>query len=172
MYTRTGPPKRIKLPVERQGLTHKVKIEGLKIYITVGLYENGVPGEVFLRAAKQGSTISGLLDTISLTMSIGLQYGVPLKALIKKFNNTNYAPSGWTTNPKIPFCSSMGDYLAKWLALKFLTSEERAEVLDPEIHCSVCGAVAVQSGGGFSCTQCGKQIEVKDAQVSVVTTVT
>jgi ribonucleoside-diphosphate reductase alpha chain len=121
-------PVRRKLPDERQSLTHKFSIGGHKGYATVGLYDDGSPGEIFVTMAKQGSTISGLMDSFACMTSFALQYGVPLKFLVSKFSHARFEPSGWTGNPDVPYAKSLTDYLFRWLAARFLTPEERAEI--------------------------------------------
>ena len=116
---------RRKLPDERQAITHKFSINQHKGYITVGLYEDGQPGEIFLVMAKEGSTVSGLVDCFATTISIALQYGVPLKALVEKFTHTRFEPSGFTGNPRIPIAKSIADYVCKWLASKFLDRDDQ-----------------------------------------------
>jgi ribonucleoside-diphosphate reductase alpha chain len=113
---------RRKLPDERQSLTHKFSIADHDGYITVGLYENGMPGEIFVRMAKEGSTISGLMDSFATAISLALQHGVPLKLLVDKFSHTRFEPSGWTGNPDISRASSIMDYIFRWLGRKFLAS--------------------------------------------------
>jgi len=113
---------RRKLPDERQSLTHKFSIADHDGYLTVGLYENGMPGEIFVRMAKQGSTISGLMDSFATAISLALQHGVPLKLLVDKFSHTRFEPSGWTGNPDISRASSIMDYMFRWLGRKFLSS--------------------------------------------------
>ncbi len=113
---------RRKLPDERQALTHQVSIADHDGYLTVGLYENGMPGEIFVRMAKQGSTISGLMDSFATAISLALQHGVPLKLLVDKFSHTRFEPSGWTGNPDISRASSIMDYIFRWLGRKFLAS--------------------------------------------------
>jgi len=120
-------PLRRKLPDVRHSLTHKFSITGHDGYLTVGLYENGEPGEVFLKMAKEGSTISGLMDTIGLMTSFALQYGVPLKFLVDKFSHTRFEPSGFTQNQDIPFAKSIVDYVFRWLGQAFLTGQKTAE---------------------------------------------
>jgi ribonucleoside-diphosphate reductase alpha chain len=114
---------RMKLPDERQSLTHKFSIAGHEGYLTVGLYPNGDPGEIFLRMAKEGSTISGLMDSIATMTSIALQYGVPLKALVDKFSHTRFEPSGFTNNPEIPLAKSVTDYVFRYLGNRFCHDE-------------------------------------------------
>ena len=123
-----GRPARRKLPDERLAITHKFSIAGHEGYITVGMYEDGKPGEIFLVMAKEGSTISGLMDAFATSISLALQYGVPLKALVDKFSHMRFEPSGFTKNPEIPIAKSITDYIFRWLASKFLTSEEKQAV--------------------------------------------
>ena len=112
---------RRKLPDERQATTHKFSIAGHEGYLTVGIYDDGQPGEIFLRMAKEGSTVSGLMDTIATMTSIALQYGVPLKALVDKFSHTRFEPSGFTNNREIPIAKSVMDYVFRFLGNRFLT---------------------------------------------------
>ncbi len=114
---------RRKLPSERKSITHKFSIGSHEGYITVGMYEDGTPGEIFIKMAKEGSTLSGFMDGFALSVSIGLQYGVPLKALVDKLINTRFEPSGYTGNPEIRFASSVLDYIARWLGGKFISAE-------------------------------------------------
>jgi ribonucleoside-diphosphate reductase alpha chain len=111
---------RHKLPDERQAITHKFAVGQHEGYLTVGLYENGQPGEIFITMAKEGSTVSGLMDSFATAVSLALQYGVPLKVLCDKFSHTRFEPSGWTPNPEIRYAKSVMDYIFRWLALKFL----------------------------------------------------
>jgi len=111
---------RRRLPDERNSLTHKFSIAGHDGYIHVGMYENGTPGEIFVRMAKEGSTISGLMDSFATAISLALQHGVPLKLLVDKFSHTRFEPSGWTGNPEISRASSIMDYIFRWLGNKFL----------------------------------------------------
>jgi len=117
---------RRRLPDERQAVTHKFSINEHEGYITVGLYENGQPGEIFLVMAKEGSTISGLMDAFATSISIALQYGVPLQTLVDKFSHTRFEPSGFTRNPQIPIAKSITDYIFRWLASKFLDPDQQA----------------------------------------------
>ncbi len=114
---------REKLPVERTSITHKFSVGGHEGYITVGMYEDGRPGEVFIKMSKEGSTLSGVMDGLALTLSIGLQYGVPLKVLVDKLVNTRFEPSGITANPNIRFATSVLDYLARWLGGRFISAD-------------------------------------------------
>jgi len=114
---------REKMPVERASITHKFSVGGHEGYITVGMYEDGRPGEVFIKMSKEGSTLSGIMDGLALTLSIGLQYGVPLKVFVDKLLNTRFEPSGITANPNIRFVSSVLDYLARWLGGRFISTD-------------------------------------------------
>ncbi|MGZ0175154.1 MAG: TSCPD domain-containing protein, partial [Planctomycetales bacterium] len=115
----SGPVRR-RLPGTRQSLTHKFSVGGHDGYITVGLFEDGTPGELFITMAKEGSTIGGLMDTIGTLTSMALQYGVPLGDLISKFTHMRFEPSGWTGNPDIPNAKSVVDYIFRWLGIEFL----------------------------------------------------
>src|SRR5262245_23477672 len=118
----TGPIRR-KLPDERHAITHKFDIQGHEGYITVGLFEDGQPGEIFLVMAKEGSTISGFADAFAQAISYALQYGVPLQALVDKFSHVRFEPSGMTKNPDVRFAKSIVDYIFRWMATKFLSPE-------------------------------------------------
>ncbi|MDJ0867327.1 MAG: vitamin B12-dependent ribonucleotide reductase [Myxococcota bacterium] len=138
-------PIRQKLPDERSAVTHKFSIAGHEGYLTVGLYEDGKPGEIFLKMAKEGSTISGLMDTVATMTSIALQYGVPLKALVDKFSHTRFEPSGFTNNREIPMAKSVTDYVFRWLGNRFL---EEPQVHDEqEAETEAIGLIAVPGGG-------------------------
>jgi ribonucleoside-diphosphate reductase alpha chain len=116
-----GPPmaNRYKLPDERASFTHKFSIAGHEGYVTVGMYQDGSPGEIFVRMAKEGSVIAGLMDSFATSISLALQHGVPLHLLIEKFKGTRFEPSGFTGNQEIPIATSIMDYLFRWLALRF-----------------------------------------------------
>ena len=116
-------PVRRKLPDERQAITHKFDISGHEGYVTVGLFEDGQPGEIFLVMAKEGSTISGFADAFAQAISYALQYGVPLQALVDKFSHVRFEPSGMTKNPDVRFAKSIVDYIFRWMASKFLSPE-------------------------------------------------
>jgi ribonucleoside-diphosphate reductase alpha chain len=118
---------RRKLPDERESITHKFSIGGHEGYITVGKYEDGTPGEIFITMAKEGSTISGLMDSFATMTSLSLQHGVPLQLLVDKFTHMRFEPSGFTKNREIPMAKSIMDYIFKWLAIKFLPRENQAE---------------------------------------------
>ena len=115
--------KRRKLPDERSSITHKFSIGGHEGYLTVGMYPDGQPGEIFIKMAKEGSTLSGIMDAFALSVSIALQYGVPLRALVDKFCNSRFEPSGYTPNPEIRYAKSIVDYLGRWLGGKFITRD-------------------------------------------------
>jgi ribonucleoside-diphosphate reductase alpha chain len=121
-------PARRKLPDEREAITHKYSIAGHEGYITAGMYEDRTPGEIFLVMAKEGSTISGLMDAFATSISMALQYGVPLEALVEKFSHVRFEPSGFTKNPEIPYAKSITDYIFRWLASKFLSPSDQQEV--------------------------------------------
>jgi len=114
---------REKMPVERASVTHKFSVGGHEGYLTVGMYEDGRPGELFIKMAKEGSTLSGVMDGLALTVSLGLQYGVPLKVFVDKLVNTRFEPSGISANPNIRFATSVLDYIARWLGGKFISSD-------------------------------------------------
>jgi ribonucleoside-diphosphate reductase alpha chain len=124
----TARPARRKLPDERHAITHKFSIAGHEGYITVGMYEDGKPGEIFLVMAKEGSTISGLMDAFATSISMALQYGVPLEALVEKFSHVRYEPAGFTKNSEIPYAKSITDYIFRYLASKFLSAEHQEAV--------------------------------------------
>jgi ribonucleoside-diphosphate reductase alpha chain len=176
----TPQPLRHKLPDERQSITHKFDIAGHEGYITVGLYENGQPGELFLTMAKEGSTISGFADAFAQAISYALQYGVPLQDLVDKFSHVRFEPSGMTKNPDIRFAKSIVDYIFRWLAVKFLSPEaqfragvnNREEVTTPEqltldvqTMAATAGTAGPAARGAFAsiqnqedappCTTCG-----------------
>jgi ribonucleoside-diphosphate reductase alpha chain len=172
-------PIRRKLPDERQAVTHKFSIGGHEGYVTVGLYEDGTPGEVFITMAKEGSTISGLMDSFATAISYNLQYGVPLKFLVDKFGHVRFEPSGWTGNQKIPYAKSIPDYIFRWLGSKFLGSEYAATeagsasilratetdkqeslpfvaaVASDAPSCSECGGIMTRNGSCYKCENCG-----------------
>ncbi|HYA17747.1 MAG TPA: vitamin B12-dependent ribonucleotide reductase [Bryobacteraceae bacterium] len=172
-------PVRRKLPDERQSITHKFSIGGHEGYITVGMYEDGTPGEIFVTMAKEGSTISGLMDSFATSVSYCLQYGVPLKFLVDKFGHVRFEPSGWTGNQTIPYAKSIPDYIFRWLASKFLgaeynnvneageTASLRATEVSPQEKlpfpavasdaplCAECGGIMTRNGSCYKCENCG-----------------
>jgi ribonucleoside-diphosphate reductase alpha chain len=140
-------PIRQKLPDERDAVTHKFSIAGHEGYLTVGLYDDGAPGEIFLRMAKEGSTISGLMDTIATMTSITLQYGVPLKTLVDKFSHTRFEPAGFTNNKEIPMAKSVTDYVFRYLGSRFLRDEAQVED-EQETEAEATGLAVVAGGSG------------------------
>ena len=118
-------PLRKRLPAERNALTHRFEVGGHEGYITVGLYDDGQPGEIFLKMAKEGSTVSGLMDAFATVVSLALQYGVPLQALVDKLSHTRFDPQGFTKNPEVPIAKSLMDYIFRWMASRFMPQEDR-----------------------------------------------
>jgi len=171
-------PMRRKLPDERRSLTHKFSIGGHEGYITVGLFDDGDPGEIFITMAKEGSTISGLMDSFATAVSYALQYGVPLKFFVDKFSHVRFEPSGWTGNPQVPYAKSIMDYIFRWLGAKFLGPEYavgeagettslkptepspqqalpfEAVVADAPM-CAECGSIMTRNGSCYKCSNCG-----------------
>src|SRR5271170_3219006 len=135
---------RRKLPNERTSITHKFSIGGHEGYLTVGKYADGTPGEIFIKMAKEGSTLSGIMDAFALSVSIALQYGVPLRALVDKFVNSRFEPSGYTGNPEIRYAKSIVDYIGRWLGAKFISPDylDSAAMAEEE----VAPAAAVSAG--------------------------
>jgi ribonucleoside-diphosphate reductase alpha chain len=132
-----APPKRRRMPRERQSITHKFSIGGHEGYITAGKYEDGSVGEIFLTdIGKEGSTLRGMMNAFATAISISLQYGVPLETLVQKFSYMRFEPEGMTTNPEIPFAKSMPDYIMRWLASRFLDADLQEElgILTPEVR--------------------------------------
>ncbi len=121
-----APPRAVRhrLPEERASVTHKFSIAGHEGYITVGLYPTGQPGEIFIKMAKEGSTVSGMMDSFATAISLALQHGVPLRVLCEKFAHTRFEPSGWTGNEQIGYAKSLMDYIFRWLHLRFLSGEQ------------------------------------------------
>jgi len=170
---------RRRLPAERHSLTHHFSVGGQEGYVTIGLYEDGLPGEMFIRMAKEGSTVSGLMDSFATAVSLALQYGVPLQILCDKFSHTRFEPSGWSGNPKIGYAKSLMDYLFRWLELRFLKAEQgilfelpRLVPPQPEVGgvvkalgqvvglgdapaCQICGSLMVRNGSCYRCMECG-----------------
>lgn len=155
---------------------------GQEGYLTVGLYDDGLPGEVFIRMAKEGSTVSGLMDSFATAVSLALQYGVPLPVLCGKFSHMRFEPSGWTGNASIGYAKSLMDYIFRWLELRFLKGEQgklfeflpaapipQAQTatsvvpglagiveLGDSLVCHFCGSLMVRNGGPcYRCLACG-----------------
>src|SRR5207302_6608107 len=142
-------PRRRRMPVERQSITHKFSIGGHEGYITAGMYEDGSVGEIFLTdIGKEGSTLRGMMNSFATAISIALQYGVPLETLVRKFSYMRFEPEGITGNPEIPFAKSMPDYIMRWLASRFLDAETQEElgILTAEVRARKAAEEAAQSG--------------------------
>ncbi len=162
---------RRKLPSERQSITHKFSVGGHEGYITVGMYEDGTPGEIFIKMSKEGSTLSGFMDGFALSVSIGLQYGVPLKALVDKFINTRFEPSGYTGHRSIPYAKSVLDYIGRWLGGRFISADyltPAAEAAVPAVITAVPNSLPARASfrqdstpsqvsfdGAPTCAECG-----------------
>ena len=132
-----APPKRRRMPRERQSITHKFSIGGHEGYITAGMYDDGSVGEIFLTdIGKEGSTLRGMMNSFATAISVGLQYGVPLETLVRKFSYMRFEPEGMTSNPEIPFAKSMPDYIMRWLASRFLDADVQEDlgILTPEVR--------------------------------------
>ena len=168
-------PTRRKLPDTCYGPRHKFNIGGLKGYIKVSTYDDGAPGELFVTASKSGSTMQGLLDAFAISISIALQYGVPVEKLIEKFKDTTFLPAGFTTNEDIRSCSSVIDYIFKWLEFEFIDKDDddidvAAEEIQTPIQlqklpqstnfdgppCTNCGAITFRQGSCFLCPSCAE----------------
>ena len=175
---------RRRLPDVRNAVVHHFSVGGQEGYLTVGLYEDGVPGEIFIRMAKEGSTVSGLMDCFATAVSLALQFGVPLRVLCGKFSHTRFEPSGWSGVKEIGYAKSLMDYIFRWLAIKFLPKEEMSvadqsgagedghelapsAALAPQVNlaltghngdgpaCQQCGAIMVRNGSCYRCLNCG-----------------
>lgn len=150
-------PTRHRLPLERAAVNHRFQVGDQEGYVSVGLFEDGTPGELFITASKQGSTVRSLLDAIGVEASLLLQHGVPLDSLVSKFTATRFEPAGLTSNPALPVATSILDYVFRWMDLRFgsgkgITLAAKGEImLDTGIFCPDCGAPAVMSEG---CTTC------------------
>ncbi len=142
----TAPPRAVRhrLPGERASITHKFALAGHEGYITVGLYKDGTPGELFIRMAKEGSTVSGLMDSFATAISLALQHGVPMKLMCEKFSHTRFEPSGFTGNPEIPIAKSIMDYIFRWLELKFVTGRQYPLFKDMVLPPMGAGALSSQ----------------------------
>ena len=146
-----APPKRRRMPRERQSITHKFSIGGHEGYITAGMYEDGTVGEIFLTdIGKEGSTLRGMMNAFATAISISLQYGVPLETLVQKFSYMRFEPEGMTSNPEIPFAKSMPDYIMRWLASRFLDvdAQEELGILTPEVRARQVAREAASSHHG------------------------
>ena len=180
--TRETQLARQRLPDERQSITHKFSVAGHDGYLTVGMYDNGEPGEIFVVMAKQGSVVSGLMDTVATSISLALQYGVPLKVLVDKFSHSRFEPAGFTNNPQIPIAKSIVDYIFRWLGQKFLGATEKLQTAELDVEttanvnnnvkvaamekqvfqtqsdappCPECGEIMVRNAACYKCLNCG-----------------
>jgi ribonucleoside-diphosphate reductase alpha chain len=175
----SGAPYRRHLPDERQSSTHKFRVGEQEGYLTVGLYDDGTPGEIFVNISKEGSTIRGLMDSVAVLTSVALQYGVPLQNLVEKFRGVHFEPAGLTSNRDIPTASSLVDYIFRWLELRFLRSPDartksagsaasdrsvitqepaptiRSAETSTGMGCPKCGSILVFAEGCFVCRSCG-----------------
>jgi ribonucleoside-diphosphate reductase alpha chain len=175
-----GPPaaNRHRLPDERPAITHHFAVGGHEGYLTVGLYPNGQPGEIFIRMAKEGSTIAGLMECFGTVVSVSLQHGVPLRVLCDKLSHTRFEPSGWTGSAELGYAKSIMDYLFRWLELRFLSGAQLAPFSGSGNHgavdsgkivpisslrfeagdapaCRSCGALMTPNGSCYVCRNCG-----------------
>ena len=147
---------RVRLPAERKAVVHRFQVGEQEGYLTVGLYENGMPGEVFVTMSKEGSTTRGLMDAFATSISIALQNGVPLDYLVKKFSGSRFEPSGMTQNSDIPFSSSLIDYMFRWLGLKFTHDDVLVPVsIKHGDACPECGSMLNHAAGCEECESCG-----------------
>jgi ribonucleotide reductase alpha subunit len=161
-----APPKRRRMPRERQSITHKFSIGGHEGYITAGMYEDGTIGEIFLTdIGKEGSTLRGMMNSFATAISISLQYGVPLETLVRKFSYMRFEPEGMTSNPEIPFAKSMPDYIMRWLASRFLDADLQEElgILTPEVRARKAAQDAAISGRTDTATPASAEPEPKPA---------
>jgi ribonucleoside-diphosphate reductase alpha chain len=173
---RAAVPYRRRLPDERRSITHKFRVGEQEGYLTVGLFEDGSPGEVFITISKEGSTIRGLMDSLAVMTSLALQYGVPIENLAAKFKNVRFEPHGFTSNPEIPQASSIVDYMFRWLELRFVKKEPGTRNQEPGkvrpgpgsrplapsssdvstgLLCPECGTILVFAEGCLICRSCG-----------------
>jgi len=180
-----GQLARRKLPDTRRSITHKFSVAGHDGYITVGLYEDGKPGEIFVTLGKAGSTLAGFADAFATAISFSLQHGVEMRFLVDKFSHVRFEPSGFTGNPEIPIAKSIIDYVFRWLAIEFLpredqpiqpAAEDNGEELEAEAAsgrdlsareravfvaqadappCSECGSIMIRNGACYACANCG-----------------
>lgn len=139
-------PRRERLPYVRQSITHKFRVGELEGYVTVGLYPDGRPGEVFIKIAKHGSTVAGLVDTIAVLTSVALQYGVPLEQLVRKFEYTRFEPSGPTGAPAVRWAHSLVDYIFRWLGHVFSDASHEENLARAEHEQPVSSAPATENG--------------------------
>jgi ribonucleoside-diphosphate reductase alpha chain len=163
-----APPKRRRMPRERQSITHKFSIGGHEGYITAGMYDDGSVGEIFLTdIGKEGSTLRGMMNSFATAISIALQYGVPLETLVEKFSYMRFEPEGMTSNPEIPFAKSMPDYIMRWLASRFcdVDLQEELGILTPAVRArQAAHAAATSHLGDVAKPAAGQPAEAKPAE--------
>ncbi len=157
-------PRRRRLPDERRAMTHKFAIGSHEGYITVGLYDDGKPGEMFITMAKEGTVVSGLMDAFATSVSIGLQYGVPLQVLVNKFVHMRFEPSGYTNNEHIRIAKSIVDYIFRWMALKFMTPDEQMTV---GVNAVIAPSEAPSAQSSAAAEDASAKVEVKQAQANI-----
>ena len=179
-------PTRRRLPDERSAFTHKFNVAGHEGYLTVGLYEDGQPGELFIRISKEGSTVAGMMEAFAIAVSVALQYGVPLKDLVNKFSHMRFEPAGFTSNPDVPMAKSIVDYIFRYLASKFLSRDEQdvVGVINRQMSLAeatpvVTGEAAVDTstssglrdlgGGGVHCRPTRLPMQLRDGEIRGVT---
>jgi ribonucleoside-diphosphate reductase alpha chain len=143
-------PQRRRLPDERMSVTHKFSVAGHEGYITVGMYDDGAPGEVFITISKEGSVVSGMMDAFATAISLNLQYGVPLEVLVKKYSHMRFEPSGFTNNKQIPIAKSIVDYIFRWMALKFMPDTEQPTLPLDDSEGGASAPKALTNGSGLS----------------------
>jgi len=158
---------RKRLSRDRTAAIHKFTVAGHEGYVMVGMYDDGTPGEIFIKMAKEGSTISGLMDSFATSISIAMQYGVPLSVFCKKFKHLRFEPSGWTDNPDMPICQSIMDYIFTWLSTRFLENKQPEQLQDKQDVkaisgattdaplCQECGNIMTRNGSCHKCENCG-----------------
>jgi ribonucleoside-diphosphate reductase alpha chain len=174
LRNKLSTPRRKRMPATRQSVTHKFTIAGHEGYLTVGLFPDGKPGELFITMSKEGSTVGGLMDCVGTLTSMALQYGVPLDTLVSKFSHVRFEPSGFTSDSQIKSASSIVDYVFRWLDTQFPQKEEVKDKLKkegtptpssnsnpPDTHddaplCSNCGHLTVRNGSCHKCLNCGE----------------
>jgi ribonucleoside-diphosphate reductase alpha chain len=180
-----GRPFRARMPATRRSITHKFEIGGHEGYMTVGLYDDGKPGEVFITMAKEGSTVGGIMNAFGTAISLCLQYGVPLNALVSKFSHSRFEPSGYTSNPDIPIAKSLVDYIFRWMDITFPNGAvkdngstavmETSTPVTPPCEdestsaaafvreadapiCDRCGHITTRNGACYRCHNCGNSM--------------
>ena len=144
LHGEVGKPLRRKLPDTRASYTHKFDVAGHEGYLTVGVFPDGTPGELFITMSKEGSTIGGLMDSVAALTSMSLQYGVPMEALVRKFAHQRFEPSGFTKNPEIRRASSIIDYVFRWLAFQFISGYREANAKDGQPNLPLPGLMEIE----------------------------